>query len=54
MGRRRGNKTRIEFYADLAAFEYRGRYYFIDIASFLMVRGATNSHDEESTYYSND
>jgi hypothetical protein len=28
------NKTRIECYADLAAFEYHGRYYFIDIASF--------------------
>lgn len=28
------NKTRIECYADGAAFEYHGRYYFIDIASF--------------------
>jgi hypothetical protein len=28
------NKTRIECYADLAAFEYHGRYYFIDIISF--------------------
>jgi hypothetical protein len=28
------DKTRIECYADLVAFEYHGRYYFIDIASF--------------------
>jgi hypothetical protein len=28
------NKTRIECYADGPAFEYHGRYYFIDIASF--------------------
>jgi hypothetical protein len=28
------NKTRIDCYADGPAFEYHGRYYFIDIASF--------------------